>query len=77
MFKIAKGVDKLPCDGFKFIVSQDPLTIQTSQKHVREHRVHKYVGNYLVLKRQARAQEGAKKGRQEVLLEKRTPLKPM
>ena len=58
-FEMAQGVDKLPCVGFQFIVSQDTLTLQTPQKQVKDHRVHKYAGNYLLLKRQARAQEGA------------------
>ena len=69
------GLD-IPCDGFQFTVSQDSLTTQTTQNQVKEHRVHKYAGNYLILKRQARAQEGAQKGRHEALLEKRTSLKP-
>ena len=73
----AKGEDKLPCVGFQFTVSQDSLTTQTTQKQVKEHRVHKYARNYLVLKRQARAQKGAQKGLQEALLEKRTSLKLM
>ena len=72
----AKGIDKLPCDGLQFTASQDSLTTQTTQKQVKEHRVHKYVGNYSILKRQARAQEGAQKVRREALLEKRTTLKP-
>ena len=75
--EMAKGVDKLSCTGFQFTVSQDTLTIQIAQKQVKKHRVHKYAGNYLVLKRQERAHEGAQKGRQEALLEKRTSLKPM
>ena len=57
--EMAQGVDKLPCVGFQFTVSQDTLTLQTPQKQVKDHRVHKYAGNYLLLKRQARAQEGA------------------
>ena len=39
--EMAQGVDKLPCVGFQCIVSQDPLTIQTPEKQVKEHRVHK------------------------------------
>ena len=39
--EMAKGVDKLPCVGFQCTVSQDPLTIQTPEKQVKEHRVHK------------------------------------
>ena len=73
--EMAQGVDKLPCDGYQFTVSQDTLTLQTPQKQVKDHRVHKHAGNYLLLKRQARAQEGAQKGRQDALLEKRTPIK--
>ena len=38
--------------------SQDNLTLQTPQKQVKDHRVHKYAGNYLLLKRKARSQEG-------------------
>ena len=72
----AKGEDKLPCVGFQFTASQDSLTIRTTQKQFKEHRVHKYAGNYLILKRQARAQEGAQEGCQEAFLEKRTTLKP-
>ena len=63
--------------GFQFTVTQDPLTIQNSEKLVKEHRMHKYAGKDLLLKRQMRAQEGAKKGRQDALLEKRTSLNPM
>ena len=63
--------------GFQFTVTQDPLIIQNSEKLVKEHRMHKYAGKDLLLKRQMRAQEGAKKGRQDALLEKRTSLNPM
>ena len=73
--EMAQGVDKLPCAGYQFTVSQDTLTLQTPQKQVKDHRVHKHAGNYLLLKRQARAQEGAQKGRQDALLEKRTSIK--
>ena len=72
--EMAQGIGKLPCVVFQFIVSQDTLTLQSPQKQVKDHRVHKYAGNYLLLKRQARAQEGAQKGRQDALLEKRTPI---
>ena len=65
------------CVGFQFTVTQDPLIIQNSEKLVKEHRMHKYAGKDLFLKRQMRAQEGAKKGRQDALLEKRTSLNPM
>ena len=73
--EMVQGVDKIPCAGFQFTVSQDTLTLQTPQKPVKDHMVHKYAGNYLLLKRQARAHEGAQKGRQDALLEKRTPIK--
>ena len=73
--EMAQGIDKLPSTGFQFTVSQDTLTLQTPQKQVKDHKVHKYARNYLLLKRQARAQEGAQKGRQDALLEKRTPIK--
>ena len=53
------------------------MPIQTSQKQVKEHRVHKYARTDLLLKRQARAQEGAPKGCEDALLEKRRSLKPM
>mgnify|MGYP007129540934 CR=1 FL=1 len=42
---------------------------------VKEHRVHKHVGKGLLLKRQTRTSEGAKKGCQDARLEKRTSLK--
>ena len=61
--------------GFQF--TQDPLISQNSEKVVKEHRMHKYAGKDLLFKRQMRAQEGAKKGRQDALLEKRTSLNPM
>ena len=57
--EMAQGIGKLPCVVFQFIVSQDTLTLQSPQKQVKDHRVHKYAGNYLFLKRQAIAQEGA------------------
>ena len=56
--EMAQGIDKLPSTGFQFTVSQDTLTLQTPQKQVKDHRVHKYAGNYLLLKRKARSQEG-------------------
>ena len=48
------------------------MTVQTSEKAVKEHRVHKYAWKDFLLKRQTRAQEGAKKGGQDALLEERT-----
>ena len=56
----------------RFQFTQDPSIIQNSEKVVKKHRMHKYAGKDLLLKRQMRAQEGAKKGRQDALLEKRT-----
>ena len=53
--EMAQGVYKLPCAGFKFTVSQDTLTLQTPLKQVKDHRVLKYAGNYMLLKRHARA----------------------
>ena len=41
-------------------------------KAVKEKWVHKYVGKELLTKRQIRAQEDARKNRQDALLEKRT-----
>ena len=61
----------------RFQFTQDPLIIHNSEKVVKEHRIHKYAGTDLLFKRQMRAQEGAKKGRQDALLEKRTSLDPM
>ena len=74
--EMAQDVDKHLHAGFQITVSEDPLTIQNFEMLFKEHRMHKYAGNYLILKRQARAQEGAQKGRQEALLEKRTTLNP-
>ena len=45
---------------------------QELDKAVKEHRVHKYAGKDLLTKRQIRAQEGAKKNRQDILVERRT-----
>ena len=39
---------------FQFTVRKDPLTIQNFEKVVKEHRLRKYVGNDLLLKRQMR-----------------------
>ena len=58
--------------GFKFGSSKDMATGHELDKAVKEHRVHKYAGKDLLTKRQIRAQEGAKKSRQDALLEKRT-----
>ena len=61
--EMIQDVDKHLHAEFQFIVTQDPLTIQIFEKVVRQHRLHKYAGKDLLLKRQMRAQEGAKKGR--------------
>ena len=58
--------------GFKFGSSKDRVASQELDKAIKEHRVHKYVGKDLITKRQIRAQEVAKKSRQDILLEKRT-----
>ena len=58
--------------GFKFGSLQDTTAGQMLDKVVKEHRIHKYAGKDLLTKRQVRAQEGAKKSRQDALLEKRT-----
>ena len=68
--EMAQGIDKLPSTGFQFTVSQDTLTLQTPQKQVKDHKVHKYAGNYLLLKRQARAQEVPKKAVRMLFLRK-------
>mgnify|MGYP002775447849 CR=1 FL=1 len=59
-------------NGFKFGSLQDTTAGQMLDKVVKEHRIHKYAGKDLLTKRQVRAQEGAKKSRQDALLEKRT-----
>ena len=61
--------------GFKFGSSKDRVASQELDKAIKEHRVHKYAGKDLITKRQIRAQEGAKKSRQDILLEKRTSSK--
>ena len=74
---MTEDVDKHIHDGFQFIVTQVPLTIQISEKVVKEHRLHKYAWMDLLLKRQMTAQEGAKEVCQDTLLEKRTSLNPI
>ena len=44
--EMAQGVGKLPCVEYQFTVSQDTLTLQSPQKQVKDHRVHKHAGNY-------------------------------
>ena len=51
--------------------SQDMVVGQLLDMAVKKHRVHKYAGKDLLTKRQISAQEGAKKSRQDALLEKR------
>ena len=64
-------IDK-EANGFKFGSSKDMATGHELDKAVKEHRVHKYAGKDLLAKRQICAQEGAKKNRQDTLIERRT-----
>ena len=50
-------------NGFKFGSSQDMAVGEMLDKPVKEHRVHKYAGKDLLIKRHIGAQEGAKKSR--------------
>mgnify|MGYP000751199225 CR=1 FL=1 len=57
-------------NGFKFGSLQDTTAGQMLDKVVKEHGIHKYARKDLLTKSQIRAQEGAKKSRQDALLEK-------
>ena len=64
-------IDK-EASGFKFGSSKDMAADHELDKAVKEHRVHKYAGKELLTKRQIRAQDVAKKNRQDILVERHT-----